>query len=306
MERLINAKVDSGRLAIVWLGHGGFALKPHGGDIIVVDPYLSDSMNAQGTKPRLQSIPIKPRDIRLDYLFLTHDHADSADPETIMPMYQANGDLRIVCPPSCCRLLTKIGVPMNQIDSVTAGQHVEFPNFSAHAVPAYHTDDSVGYIFEFDSKDASPAEVSLYHTGHTGFDMSLASAVAEYGPDILIVPIGGNDGNLETADAAQLAALIAPEEVIPINYGMFGNQNGDPEEFASLLAEAKRLEDSITVVAMRHNTCHVFCPASTAPGRYAHKKARAEKAWQARRGHEHQDGLCGPNTGLNRTRAGIR
>src|SRR5205085_2154205 len=109
----------------------------------------------------------------------------------IIAIYQANSDMRIVCPPSCCRLLTRLGVPIHQIDALTAGQHVEFPGFSAHAVPAYHTDDSVGYVFEFDDQGASPAEVSLYHTGHTGFDASLASAVAEYGPDVLIVPIGG-------------------------------------------------------------------------------------------------------------------
>ena len=45
MERLVKAKVEPGRVAIHWLGQGGFALKGHAGDVIVVDPYLSDSAN---------------------------------------------------------------------------------------------------------------------------------------------------------------------------------------------------------------------------------------------------------------------
>ena len=47
MERLIKSKVEPGRVAIQWLGQGGFAFKAHAGDVIVVDPYLSDSANAE-------------------------------------------------------------------------------------------------------------------------------------------------------------------------------------------------------------------------------------------------------------------
>ena len=36
MDRLIKAKVESGRVAIQWLGQGGFAFKAHAGDVIVV------------------------------------------------------------------------------------------------------------------------------------------------------------------------------------------------------------------------------------------------------------------------------
>src|SRR5579862_9075371 len=111
MDRLINAKLEPGRVAIQWLGQGGFAFKAHAGDVIVVDPYLSDSANADGGAPRLVDVPVKPRDVVLDYLFLTHDHIDHTDPQTAPLIAQSNPDALVLCPPTSARLLTKLGVP---------------------------------------------------------------------------------------------------------------------------------------------------------------------------------------------------
>ena len=297
MERLVNAKVDSGRCAIVWLGHGGFALKPHSGDVIVVDPFLSPGDSGVNSRPRLQQPPIKPQNVKLDYLFLTHDHPDSADPDTLTHIVHKNPDATIVCPPSCCRLLSHLGVPNDNIQVLTAGQHMSFPNFVVHATPAYHTDDSLGYVFEFDQTDASPAEVCVYHTGHSAFDPGLACAVADFGPDVLLVPISGEDGNMDAESAATLTAHIAPSEVIPMSYGTFRGTDVDVDQFASLVADAKDREDQIATVPMQVGACHIFCPEASLHGRHGAKLARAERALKARKGHEHRDGVRGPNGG---------
>ena len=61
MERLIKSKVEPGRVAIQWLGQGGFAFKSHAGPVLVVDPYLSDSANTDGTAARLVDIRSGPK-----------------------------------------------------------------------------------------------------------------------------------------------------------------------------------------------------------------------------------------------------
>src|SRR5579862_6367037 len=99
MNGLIKSKVEAGRVAIHWLGQGGFALKAHAGDVIVVDPYLSDSANQDGGAARLAHIPIKPRDAALDFLFLTHEHIDHTDPHTAPVLAKHNPNAQIVCPP---------------------------------------------------------------------------------------------------------------------------------------------------------------------------------------------------------------
>lgn len=306
MERLIKAKVEPGRVAIHWLGQGGFAFKAHAGDVIVVDPYLSDSANADGASPRLVDVPVRPKDARLDYLFLTHDHLDHTDPHSAPAMAQANPDAPIVCPPSSAHHLQKLGVPSTQITTAMPGQALEFPNFVAHVVAAQHTDDSVGFVFEFNEGGSNTDGPVVYITGDTEYNDALASAVEDFGPDVLLVPINGRMGNMDAAQAARLAKEIAPREVIPMHFGMFEQNTADPDEFLALLASETNSDPDIKPVVMKHNTCHIFCLAEAVQGKQGQKRARADRANRARVSHEHQDGLRGPNGGSGIARGGGR
>ena len=294
MERLINSKVDAGRVAIQWLGQSGFALKSHGGDVLVVDPYFSDSANSDGTAGRLVDIPVRPKDVRLDYLFITHDHVDHLDPQTAPVIAQMNPDAVVVCPPSACRHLTKLGVPMSQITTAMPGQSLEFPHFAVHVVAAQHTEDSVGYVWEFQNDGSSTDTVSVYHTGDTEYNDGLATAVDEYGPEVLLVPINGRWGNMDAVQAALLTAQIAPREVIPMHYGLFAGNTADPADFLAHLASATGSSPDITAVVMKHNSCHIYCPEEAVQGKHAKTEARAARAKAARMGHQHQDGQRSP------------
>lgn len=310
MERLIKSKVEPGRVAIHWLGQGGFAFKAHAGDVLVVDPYLSDSANADGSAARLVDIPVRPKDVRLDYLFLTHDHLDHTDPHSAPAIAQVNPDAPVICPPSSARHLTKLGVPSAQIQTAMPGQSLEFANFTAHVVAAQHSEDSVGFVFDFNEggtqTNASSDGPVVYITGDTEYNDGLASAVEDFGPDVLLVPINGRWGNMDAAHAAQLAAQIAPREVIPMHYGMFESNTADPNEFVALLAAATQSDPAIVPVVMKHNGCHIFCLAEAVQGKHAQKQARAERARVARTGHEHHDGVRGPNGGSGVNRGGGR
>ncbi len=215
MERLIKSKVEAGRVAIQWLGQGGFAFKGHDSGVLVVDPYLSDSANADGNAARLVDIPVRPKDVRLDYLFLTHDHDDHTDPHSAPAIAQANPEAPVICPPSSCRHLTKLGVPSSQITTAMPGQSLEFPGFVAHVVAAQHTEDSVGFVFEFANGGSETDSVSVYITGDTEYNDGLAAAVEEFGPEVLLVPINGRWGNMDAAQAARLTAEIAPARGYP-------------------------------------------------------------------------------------------
>ena len=294
MERLIKSKVEAGRVAIQWLGQGGFAFKAHDGAVIVVDPYLSDSANTDGNAARLVDIPVKPKDVKLDYLFLTHDHLDHTDPHSAPAIAQVNPEAPVICPPSSCRHLTKLGVPASQIVTAMPGQSLEFPGFVAHVVAAEHTEDSVGFVFEFQNAGSSTDTVSVYITGDTEYNDGLAAAVEDYAPEVLLVPINGRWGNMTAAQAAQLAAEVAPREVIPMHFGMFAENTADPEEFLSLLDAATDSSTEIVPVVLKHNACHIYCPAEAVQGKHAKTEARAARAKAARVSHQHQDGQRAP------------
>ncbi len=294
MERSIKSKVEAGRVAIQWLGQSGFALKAHSGDVILIDPYFSDSANSDGVSARLVGIPVRPKDVRLDYLFLTHDHIDHLDPQTAPAIAQVNPEAPVICPPSACRHLTKLGVPASQITTAMPGQSLEFPNFAVHVAAAEHTEDSVGYVFEFSNDGSSTDTVTLYHTGDTEYNDGLAAAVEEYGPEVLLVPINGKWGNMDAAHAALLTAQIAPREVIPMHYGMFAENTADPDTFVSLLASATGSSPDMVAVVMKHAACHIYCPEDAVQGKHAKTEARAARAKAARTSHQHQDGQRTP------------
>ena len=294
MERLIKSKVEAGRVAIQWLGQSGFALKAHSGDVLLVDPYFSDSANGDGGAARLVDVPVRPKDVRLDYLFLTHDHIDHTDPLTAPAIAQVNPEAPVICPPSACRHLTKLGVPSSQITTAMPGQSLEFPHFAVHVVAAQHTEDSVGFVFEFQNDGSSTDTVSVYHTGDTEYNDALAGAVEEYGPEVLLVPINGRWGNMDAAQAALLTAQIAPREVIPMHYGMFAANTADPADFLTQLASATNSSPDIAAVVMKHMSCHVYCPEEAVQGKHAKTEARAARAKAARTSHQHQDGQRTP------------
>ena len=220
--------------------------------------------------------------MRLDYLFITHDHVDHLDPLTAPVIAQMNPNAPIICPPSSCRHLTKLGVPMGRITTAMPGQSLEFPNFAVHVVAAQHSEDSVGFLFEFSNDGSASDTVSVYITGDTEYNDALAPAVEEYGPDVLIVPINGNGGNMSAADAAKLAAQVAPREVIPMHYGMFAGYTADPADFVSHLATETNSSPDIVPVVMKHMSCHIYCPDSAVQGKHAKTEARAARAKAAR------------------------
>lgn len=289
MDRLIKAKIEPGRVAIQWLGQGGFALKSHAGDVILIDPYLSDSLNHDGNSPRLADILVKPRDVVLDYLFLTHDHIDHTDPQTAPAIAQANPEALIVCPPSSARLLARWGVAAEQTQTCTPGQIIEFKQFVVYVVVAHHSADSVGFVFDF-SKAGGDGPI-VYITGDSEYSSGLSAAVESHDIDILLVPINGRLGNMTAAEAAKLTREIGPAEVIPMHYGMFARNTADPAEFVTYISTEDAGNSSGTrPIVLKHGSCHIYCPPDTSNGRHSAKKERAERARKGRTG-EHQDGV---------------
>lgn len=69
-------------MKIRFLGQSGYILKS-GNSEIIIDPYLSDSVNRVAGRPRTLPVPINPKDIRCDAVICTHNHLDHLDPDTV-------------------------------------------------------------------------------------------------------------------------------------------------------------------------------------------------------------------------------
>ena len=96
-----QATVPDGAVAMFWLEQSHFAMKTASGTLIHVDPFLSRVVAPEN---HIHPEPLMPPDqARADYVFLTHDHRDHADPETIGPMARANPSCVFVGPPDACK-----------------------------------------------------------------------------------------------------------------------------------------------------------------------------------------------------------
>ena len=69
-------------MKIKFLGQSGYLLKTENSEIII-DPYLSDSVNRVAGRPRVLPIPIDPQDINCDAVICTHNHLDHVDIDAI-------------------------------------------------------------------------------------------------------------------------------------------------------------------------------------------------------------------------------
>ena len=70
-------------MKITWLGQAGLLIETEG-VIIMIDPYLSDSVAAVNPK-NYRRVPVEERFLRMrpDVLICTHNHLDHTDPETL-------------------------------------------------------------------------------------------------------------------------------------------------------------------------------------------------------------------------------
>jgi L-ascorbate 6-phosphate lactonase len=215
--------VPSEHIGISWTGQAGFTFKDATGLIYHVDPYLSNICSKYIGYHRAVPTPVEAKDVVADFLFFTHEHRDHLDPESIPVIATANPNAVFVAPPACISVLLELGIGSERLITLKRGQEKKIGNAQVVATLAYHTDDSVGYVFTF-------GKVKVYITGDTIYSDDLIS-VADAKPDVMIPCINGRLGCMSIPDAARLTAHIQPRVAVPMHHDMFIENTASPEEY---------------------------------------------------------------------------
>lgn len=205
-------------MTIRFLGQSGYLLKSDDAQIII-DPYLSDSVNRVAGRPRLLPIPIEPAQISCDAVICTHDHLDHLDPDTVSLI---NANQLFITTNGGKKKLEDLD--KNNVIALVEGESVRAGDFEITAVFADHTVEAFGLIVKAEGK-------TLYFSGDTLYNERLFE-IANHSPDVTFICINGRLGNMNVEQSLTTAKKIGARVNIPNHYDMFASNSEDPHLFA--------------------------------------------------------------------------
>ncbi len=241
---IANITADDERLHLWWLGQSGFLLKQQG-SILLLDPYLSDSLTqkyAATDKPHVRMTARCVAPERLTGIHLvtaSHIHTDHLDAATLLPLSQANPGIKLLLPHAIldeARLRLE-DAPVQLIGLDDGETYTD--EWQITGLAAAHNDlkrDALGRCHYLGFIIRRGGFV-IYHSGDTLLHDYLLASLKPHAYDLMLLPINGNkperrvSGNLNGAEAATLAKACNSRLVVPCHYDMFTFNTVTTDEF---------------------------------------------------------------------------
>lgn len=215
-------------MKILPLGQSGYRIKS-GSTEIIIDPYLSDSVNKVSGRARMLPYYIDPKDIHCDAVICTHNHLDHLDPDTVAEIDEKQFYITTA---EGVEKLKSLG--RNNARYLPHGESITVGDIKVTSVFALHSCEAMGVIIEAEGK-------KLYFSGDTLFDERLFE-IADYKPDVTFICINGRLGNMNVDDALVTANKIGAKTNIPNHYDMFESNSENPLLFSERIEGGRVLD----------------------------------------------------------------
>lgn len=240
--KIMATPVRAGQVGVFFLGQAGFVLKTPAGELIATDPYLSDCCERYFGFKRLMPHILGADEVIFDYLVASHAHFDHFDPDSV-PTLLGNGKTKFIGAKDTAAECERLGIKDN-LTFVSVGDKVQLGTATLTAVRCDHgadTPHALGLLFEIEGK-------KIYMMGDTAYRPDWLDDELIKGVDLLILPINGAFGNLDSEQAAKVVAALEPKLAVPCHYWNFAQHYGSPYEF---MTEMEKRCPDIPYVLMR-------------------------------------------------------
>lgn len=217
-------------MTFTWLGHSSFLLQL-GKKNILVDPVLSEfssPVSFAGPK-RFSEIPISVEQMpEIDILFLSHDHYDHMDYETITGL--KNKVKKFIVPAGIDSILRGWDVEDDKICTLYWWENVEIEGSSYTLTPSQHfsgRDPLKRNITYWGGLYINNGFHKIYYTGDGGYCDVFKDVRAKLGsPDLMISECGQYDPSWASVhmfpeEAVQAALDTGALRMIPVHWGAF-------------------------------------------------------------------------------------
>lgn len=230
-KSILDTQVKPGCVAIFWLAQAGFVFKTHTQKIIYTDTYLTDCVQRTSSEygfgfKRLIPKLIMVDEVEADYFISTHSHQDHLDVDAL-PTLVKNKRIHFIGSPDCQPIYEQNSVPKNQYTILHVGEKILYEGFSLTGVYADHGEsapEALGLLFDFDG-------IRIWQVGDSAYRPEKWQDIFKKNIDVILPPINGAFGNLNSIEAAMLSHDSGAKVVIPCHFWMFALHYGSPGEF---------------------------------------------------------------------------
>lgn len=201
-------------MSVTWLGQGGL-LFDFDGTIVIVDPYLSDSVEKiEPHNKRRIGVDDRFFKVKPDVIVLTHNHLDHTDPETLKHYLGTNTSVTVLASHNAWKnVRATFGGVKNNYVSFNNGTIWSEKGIVFEAVYAEHSDDyAIGVIISYGGKN-------YYVTGDTLYNKKVLNCLPQK-IDYVFLPVNGRGNNMNMVDGKRFCESLGAVAV-PIHCGLF-------------------------------------------------------------------------------------
>jgi L-ascorbate metabolism protein UlaG (beta-lactamase superfamily) len=222
--------LDADKNVMVWFGHSSYFLQVDGKKMLV-DPVLSGA----ASPVRFTTKAFKGSDVyttdelpEIDYLFLSHDHWDHLDYNTVMKL--KSKVKKVICGLGVGQHLEHWGFNKSMIVEKNWGQEALLDDgFTINVTPARHFSGR-GFKRQptlWSSYVLQTPTMKIFIGGDSGYDSHFASIGNTYGPfDLAILECGQYNNNwkyihMMPEETVQAAIDLKAEKLVPVHWAKF-------------------------------------------------------------------------------------